>query len=42
MLRIQRKANGDVVFVLSGRIGEENIAELEALIAAEGEALTSV
>ena len=41
MLRIQRKANGDVVFALSGRIGGENIAELEALIAAEGEALRS-
>jgi hypothetical protein len=41
MLRIQRKANGDVVFSLSGRIGAENIAELEALIAAEGEALMS-
>ncbi len=36
MLRISRKANGDVVFSLSGRIGVENIAELEALIAAEG------
>jgi hypothetical protein len=36
MLRIQRKANGDVVFSLSGRIGGENIADLEALIAAEG------
>ena len=36
MLRIQRKANGDVVFTLSGRIDMESIAELEALIAAEG------
>ena len=36
MLRIQRKANGDVVFSLSGRIDKENIAELEALIGAEG------
>jgi anti-anti-sigma regulatory factor len=36
MLRIGRKANGDVVFTLSGRIDKEHIAELEALIAAEG------
>ena len=36
MLRIQRKANGDVVFTVSGRIDKENIAELEALIGAEG------
>jgi anti-anti-sigma regulatory factor len=35
-LRIQRKANGDVVFSLSGRIDNEHIAELEALISAEG------
>ena len=37
MLRIQRKANGDVVFSLSGRIDKENIAELEALVGAESE-----
>jgi anti-anti-sigma regulatory factor len=36
MLRIRREANGDVVFALSGRIDEENIAELEKLIGAEG------
>ena len=36
MLRITRKANGDVVFSLSGSIDKEHIAELEALIAAEG------
>ena len=36
MLRICRKANGDVVFALSGRIEKEHIAELEALIVAEG------
>ena len=35
MLRIHRKANGHVVFVLSGRIDEENIAELETLIGTE-------
>ncbi len=36
MLRIQRKVNGDIVFTLSGRIDKEEIAELEALIGAEG------
>ena len=36
MLRIHRKVNGDVVFTLSGRIDKEHIAELEALIGAEG------
>ena len=36
MLRIGRKANADVVITLSGRIDKEHIAELEALIAAEG------
>jgi hypothetical protein len=36
LLRIHRTENGDVVFTLSGRIDKENIAELEALLAAEG------
>jgi hypothetical protein len=36
MLRIHRKADGDVVFTLSGRIDKEHIAELEMLIGAEG------
>jgi hypothetical protein len=36
MLRIGRRANRDVVFTLSGRIDREHIAELEAIIAAEG------
>jgi hypothetical protein len=36
MLRINKTANGDVVFNLSGRIDKEYIAELEALIGAEG------
>jgi hypothetical protein len=36
MLRIDREANGDVVFTLSGRIDKEHIAELEALVNAEG------
>jgi len=35
MLKIHRKANGDVVFALSGRMDNEHIAELEALITAE-------
>jgi len=35
MLKIRRSANGQVVFALSGRIVEDNIAELEALISAE-------
>ena len=37
MLRIHKAANGEVVFNLSGRIDKEHIAELEALIRAEGE-----
>ena len=36
MLRIHKRANGEVVFALSGRIDEESVAELGALIAAEG------
>jgi anti-anti-sigma regulatory factor len=36
MLRIGRESNGDVIITLSGRIDKEHIAELEALIAAEG------
>ncbi len=37
MLKIHKKANGEVLFTLSGRIDKEHIAELEALIAAEGQ-----
>jgi anti-anti-sigma regulatory factor len=36
MLRIHRQENGEVVFTISGQIDKEHIAELEALIAAEG------
>jgi hypothetical protein len=36
MLRIHRSANDNVVFTLSGRVDKEDIAELEALIGAEG------
>ncbi|MCU1294283.1 MAG: hypothetical protein JWP08_3133 [Bryobacterales bacterium] len=35
MLKIQRSANGEVVFRLSGRIDAENMAELERLIKTE-------
>jgi anti-anti-sigma regulatory factor len=35
MLRIQRSANDQVVFTLSGRMEVEHIAELEALIRSE-------
>ena len=35
MLRVRRKANGDVVFILSGRIDKEHIVELEAIIASD-------
>lgn len=36
MLRIHRKANGEVVFTLIGRLDKDHIVELEELIAAEG------
>ena len=35
MLRIQRTANGEVVFALTGRMDAENIAELIALLGSE-------
>ena len=35
MLRITRKANRDVVFKVSGQLSVENVAEMEALLAAE-------
>jgi hypothetical protein len=37
MLRIQRSANGEVVFTLSGQMDEEPVAELETLIRSEGD-----
>ena len=37
MLRIRRSVNGQVVFELSGRIGLEDIAELETLIKSEAD-----
>ena len=36
MLRIERRANGDVVFTVSGRLVADNVSELAALVAAEG------
>jgi hypothetical protein len=35
MLKIRRKANGDVVLTLSGRLEADNVSELSALLAAE-------
>jgi len=35
MLRIQRSANGQVVFTLSGRMEKEDVAELETLVRSE-------
>jgi anti-anti-sigma regulatory factor len=37
MLRIQRSANGQVVFTLSGRMDEEHITELEKIIKSEAD-----
>jgi hypothetical protein len=37
MMRIQRSANGEVVFALSGQMDEEPIAELETLISSEAD-----
>jgi anti-anti-sigma regulatory factor len=35
MLKIERTANGEVVFKLAGRMGADNVNELENLIKAE-------
>lgn len=35
MLRITRNANGEVAFRISGELDSENVAEIEAVIAAE-------
>ena len=35
MLKIQCKANGDVVLTLTGRLQADNVSELSALLAAE-------
>ena len=38
MLKITRAANGEVVFKLSGRMGANDIGEVETLISAEARA----
>jgi len=35
MLKIERSANGEVVFTLSGRMEAENVAELKTLLRSE-------
>lgn len=35
MLKIQRRANGDVVLTVSGRLDAESVGELSAALAAE-------
>jgi anti-anti-sigma regulatory factor len=35
MLKVQRKANGDVAFTVSGRLDADNVGEVSALVAAE-------
>lgn len=37
MLRITRKANGDIVFKVSGQLDAENVAEIASVIGAEEE-----
>ena len=42
MLRIQRSADGDVMFTVSGRLDAGNISELSELLAAEPHGRTRV
>ncbi len=42
MLKIQRTANGDIVFTVSGRLEADNVGELSALLAAEQDGRTRV
>ena len=35
MLKIRRLSNGEVVFMVSGRLGADNLSELSALLEAE-------
>ena len=42
MLKIQRTANGDVVFTVSGRLQADNVSELSAVLAAEQDGRTRV
>ena len=41
-MKIQRTANGDVVFTVSGRLEADNVSELSALLAAEQRGRTRV
>ena len=42
MLKIQRTANGDVVFTVSGRLEAGSVSELSAVLAAEQDGRTRV
>ena len=42
MLKITRAANGEVVIKLSGRMGSENLGELEKVISAEADGRRTV
>jgi anti-anti-sigma regulatory factor len=42
MLKIQRTANGDVVFTVIGRLEADNVSELSALLAVEPHGRTRV
>ena len=42
MLKIQRTANGDVVFTVSGRLEADNLSQLSALLDAERDGRTPV
>ena len=42
MLKIQRTANGDIVFTVSGRLEAYNISELSTMLAAEQDGRTRV
>jgi hypothetical protein len=42
MLKITRAANGEMVIKLTGRMGAENLGELEKLISAESDGRRSV
>lgn len=42
MLKIQRRANGDVVFTVSGRLAADNVDDLAALLDGEAAGRTVV
>ena len=35
MLRIERRGNGEIAFIVSGRLGADNVKEISTLLAAE-------